>query len=251
MKRFLSVALILAGSLAALPLLLAQTPATGDAVANGQKKTEDQKPSSAVPSQSSANPFPEDITTVPVMPSKDAPPPPEGSESGPEGYRTPLPGQDLDPVRSPDDPEPSAATSDSEGGFSSSLRGLESLLPRPEDDQDKKDKKPVKQPTKEEVAAKDVQIGNYYLDRKNWKGAFSRFESALVLDPENPDVFWGLAEANRHLGNLADARANYEKVAEFDPDSRHGKDAVKALKEPEIANGKNAPPPPPPTMKTN
>ena len=44
------------------------------------------------------------------------------------------------------------------------------------------------------------------------------------------------------LGNLADARANYEKVALYDPDSRHGKDARKALKEPEIANGKNAAP---------
>ena len=49
-----------------------------------------------------------------------------------------------------------------------------------------------------------------------------------------------MAEANRHLSNLADARANYEKVAEYDPDSRHGKEARKALKEPEIINGKNA-----------
>ena len=64
----------------------------------------------------------------------------------------------------------------------------------------------------------------------------------MVLDPENPDVYWGLAEADRHLGNLADARANYQKVAEYDPDSRHGKEASKALKEPEIANGKNAAP---------
>ena len=85
-------------------------------------------------------------------------------------------------------------------------------------------------------------MGSYYLDTKNWKGALSRFESALILDPENPDVFWGLAEANRHLGQLADARTNYEKVVDFDPESRHGKDARKALKEPEIANGKNAPP---------
>jgi hypothetical protein len=244
MKRIFSVALVLVGSLAALSQLPAQAPANGQS-----KPAEAEKPAPSTPSQPSANPFPEDITTVPVMPSKSAPPP-EGSESEPEGYRTPLPSQDLDPVRSPDDPEPaSSAANDSEEGYSSSSKGLESLLPRPEDDQDKKNKKPVKQLTKEEVAAKDIQVGNYYLERKNWKGAFSRFESALVLDPEDPDVFWGLAEANRHLGNLADARANYEKVAEYDPDSRHGKEAVKALKEPEIAKGKNAAPPAPPTMK--
>jgi tetratricopeptide (TPR) repeat protein len=145
-------------------------------------------------------------------------------------------------VRSPDDPAPPAPSGADEGS-SSSLAGLENLLPRPEDDQpSKKRKLAVKQPTHEEAASKEIEVGDYYLQTKDWKGALSRFESALVLDPENPDVYWGLAEANRHLGNLADARANYEKVALYDPDSRHGKDARKALKEPEIANGKNAAP---------
>jgi tetratricopeptide (TPR) repeat protein len=83
-------------------------------------------------------------------------------------------------------------------------------------------------------------VGKYYLDNKNWKAALSRFESALVLDPDNPDVYWGLAESQRHLGNFADARANYQKVVDYDPDSRHGKDARKALKDPEIANAKSS-----------
>lgn len=81
-------------------------------------------------------------------------------------------------------------------------------------------------------------MGSYYLESKNWKGALSRFESAMVLDPENPEVYWGLAEAQRHLGDLASAKANYLKVMEYDPDSRHGKDAKKILKEPEIANAR-------------
>jgi len=158
----------------------------------------------------------------------------------------------LDPVRSPDDPAPEAASGQTEDS-SSSLTGLERLLPKPDDDQPGKKKKkilPVKEPTHEEAAAKDIQVGDYYLDRKNWKGALSRFESALVLDPENPDVYWGLAEAARHLGNFADARANYEKVAEYDPDSRHGKEARKALNEPEIAKGKNPVPAQPAATET-
>jgi TolA-binding protein len=63
----------------------------------------------------------------------------------------------------------------------------------------------------------------------------------MVLAPENPDVYWGLAESQRHLGKMAEARANYQLVVDYDPDSRHGKDAMKALKTPEIANAKAQP----------
>jgi tetratricopeptide (TPR) repeat protein len=152
--------------------------------------------------------------------------------------RVPLPGEDLDPARSPDDPAPAAGSGERENS-SSSLNGLDKLLPLPDDDQTgKKRKLTVKEPTHQEAAAEDINVGGYYLDRKNWKAAYSRFESALILDPENPDVYWGLAEAERQLGDLANARVHYEKVVEYDPDSRHGKEARKALKDPAIANAK-------------
>ena len=239
LKRVFSVALCLAGCLVVAPRLCAQTPASGDPAAAGQAKPagENQKPAAAP--QSSANPFPEDTSTVPVMPSKTAPALPEGTYNGAENAPIPLPGYDLDPVRSPDDPAPEVGSGMGENS-SSSLAGLGNLLPPPDDDQPGKKKKlMVKEPTHQEAASKDIEVGGYYLQTKNWRAALSRFESAMVLDPENPDVYWGLAEAARHLGNLADARANYQKVAEYDPDSRHGKEAIKALKEPEIANGKN------------
>jgi hypothetical protein len=227
MSRFLWISVVMAGGLACSSVLFAQAPAG-----------ESQKPPAA--SQSSANPFPEDTSSVPVMPSKPASAQPDGSFNGADNAPLPLPGDDLDPVRSPDDPEP-IAPSGQPGASSSSLTGLENLLPRPDDDQSgKKRKLAVKEPTHKETVSKDIEVGGYYLETKNWRAALSRFESAVVLDPENPDVYWGLAEANRHLGNLADARANYQKVADYDPDSRHGKEAMKALKEPEIANGKNA-----------
>jgi len=230
MKGILSVALLVICCLTA-PHLAAQAAAG---------TTDQKKPAAAAPpSQSNANPFPEDTSNVPVMPSKSTPALPEGTYNPPEAAGIPLPGDDLDPVRSPDDPAPApASTVDADS--SSSLAGLEKLLPPPDDDQPSKKKKlVVKEPTHQEAASKDIEVGGYYIETKNWRAALSRFESAMVLDPENPDVYWGLAEANRHLGNLADARANYQKVAEYDPDSRHGKEAIKALKEPEIANGKN------------
>ena len=93
-------------------------------------------------------------------------------------------------------------------------------------------------PEHHETAAEDESVGGYYLDNKDWKAALSRYQSALVLDPDNPDVYWGLAEAERHLGNFADARANYQKVMDYDPGSHHAKEARKALQDPDLANAK-------------
>jgi tetratricopeptide (TPR) repeat protein len=231
MRKIFPVALVFALCVVGSRGMPAQAPATGDPAATGQEKP-------AAPAQSSSNPFPEDTSSVPVMPTKSEPALPEGSYNGAESAALPLPGDDYDPVRSPEDLAPES--SGTPGASSSSLTGLENLLPRPDDDQPTKKKPTVKEPTHQEAASKDIEVGTYYLQTKNWKGALSRFQSALVLDPENPDVYWGLAEADRRLGNFADARANYEKVAEYDPGSRHGKEAIKALKEPEIANGKNA-----------
>jgi Tfp pilus assembly protein PilF len=118
---------------------------------------------------------------------------------------------------------------------------MEKLLPPPDDNQpEKKRKLAVKEPTHQEAASKDIDVGSYYLQTKNWRAALSRYESALVLDPENPEVYWGLAEAERHLGDFADARTHYLKLLDYDPDGPHGKEARKAMKDPEIANAKAA-----------
>jgi tetratricopeptide (TPR) repeat protein len=120
---------------------------------------------------------------------------------------------------------------------------MDRLLPPPDDDQPGKHKKmAVKEPTHQEAASKDIEVGGYYLQTRNWKAAHSRFESALILDPENPDVYWGLAEAERHLGDMAAAKTNYLKLLDYDPDSPHGKEARKVLKDPALANAKVAAP---------
>jgi tetratricopeptide (TPR) repeat protein len=67
----------------------------------------------------------------------------------------------------------------------------------------------------------------------------------MVLSPDEPEVYWGLAESDRHLGKFAEARTYYQKVLDYDPDGPHGKAARKALKDPEIANAKVAAPPAP------
>jgi tetratricopeptide (TPR) repeat protein len=201
-----------------------------------------QKPA-APPKPKEANPFPEDTSNVPVMPSKGTPALPEGTYSGDDnlaGSRVALPSVDLDPVRSPDDAAPDAGSAQ-ELDSSSSRAGMDKLLPGADDDdqpQGKHRKLATKEPEHQETSKEDLEVGGYYLETKNWKAALSRFESALVLAPDEPEVYWGLAESERHLGNLAAARGYYQKVAEYDPDSKHGKEAIKALKEPEIANAR-------------
>jgi tetratricopeptide (TPR) repeat protein len=215
---------------------------------SGQKQSSQESPqksdkkSSPASSQAAANPFPTDLSTVPVIPTGNSPGMPEGSAEGSGNGGFTLPDRDPDPVPSPDDAGASTGSGQKKG-FSSSLSGLGPLLPGAEGDlPGSGNEKNVKDggiaPLPQPSAEKDVSVGNFYLDTHDWKGAYSRFQSALVLDPENPDVYWGLAECERHLGQYAAARANYLKVLEYDPGSKHAKQAAKALRDPEIAKAK-------------
>ena len=234
MKRGPGIAMVLASCLLAAPGLCAQAPA--DKNAAGQSKA-DGKNAAGAPAQTSpqagSNPFPDDTSNVPVMPkslTEDVAP---GASNDAAGS---LPGDDLDPVRSPDQAgEESGSVQTLES--TSAVKDLDSLLPKPDEDEPGK-KKGALADAPTETAKGDISVGKYYLDNKNWKAALSRFQSALVLAPEDPEVYWGLAESNRHLGNFADARANYLKVIDYDPGSRHAKDAKKALDDPQIENAK-------------
>lgn len=161
-------------------------------------------------------------------------------DAGADLGRAAAPPVDRDPVRSPDD-----SASDSGGqsqSFSSSLSGIDTLPPGPDDEKRGKHKKGEEDtvPEHHETAKEDESVGQYYLDNHDWRASLSRYQSALVLDPDNPDVYWGLAESEYHLRMFAEAKGYYLKVMEYDPGSRHAKDAAKALKERELANAKAA-----------
>ena len=214
--------------------------------AAGQNQQQGQPAQQPKPKQD-ANPFPTDTTNVPVMPSRENPElnvpsqAPTSKAEQIEDSHYAVPGE-SDPVASPDDANGSA---ESTGQFSSSnTNSLDSILPSPTDDAtDKKGKKGGDEieDMPKETAAQDISVAKYYLDNKNWRAALSRFQSALVLAPEDPEVYWGLAVSQEHMGDYGNARANYEKVIAYDPDSKHAKEAKKALKEPELANAKPAP----------
>lgn len=238
-----SAAMIVAWCAIATPGICAQTqPAqTQTPPAQPAQPANQQKKPATTPSGSN-NPFPEDEKSVPVMPDRNTVNLP--TDTGATNGLLPLPGYDLDPVHSPDE-----GATNAESGTSSSLAGIDAIEPGGDSDTDtqpsgkhgRRKDQDVLEPEHKESAAEDENVGKYYLDSKDWKGALSRFESALVLDPDNPDVYWGLAESERHLGRFADARENYKKVMEYDPGSHHAKEADKALKDPEIANAKGVP----------
>jgi tetratricopeptide (TPR) repeat protein len=234
MRPGFQFAWLLAGCLAAgAPALAAQK--------TGQKQSKQpssaQQTPSTPPAQPNGNPFPEDEKSVPVMPSGNAP----DFSSDIEGLvRAAAPPRDRDPVTSPEDVAPGGSQSTS--GFSASQTGLDNLTtppPEPRGKNPKGDGSQIDMPR--ETPKEDLNVGNYYLDNHNWRGALSRFESALVLAPDNPDVYWGLAECQLHLGQYAAARENYLKVMEYDPGSRHAKEAKKRLRDPEISNAKPVP----------
>jgi len=227
----LGIALLLvAGGFSGHGLLAQAAPAQQNKPADTQQQ---KKP------PTEANPFPEDTTNVPLMPNGNAP---ATTDAPASAAPVAAPVADVDPVRSPDDVQ-SDSSSDAQG-FSSSASGLENVMTPPDTDigtpRGKKGRGAAPPPEHQETAAEDEKVGEYYLDQKNWKAALSRYESAVVLDPENPEVYWGLGEAQRHLGKLAEARASYEKLVEYDPDSKHGKEAKKILKSPEVANAPSA-----------
>ena len=235
MRRGIAVALVLAGCLGAVQAR-GQADSSGQAKTKKNAATQGQAPAQTQP-PADANPFPGDTKNVPVMPTTITPDVPAASpDEAVDKMAAPF--EDLDPVKSPDTAD--GGTDIVQGRESSSdIKSMDSLLPTPGDDEPTgkgKHKNDALAGPPKETSKEDIIVGNYYLDNKNWKAALSRFQSAMVLAPDEPEIYWGLAEANRHLGNFVEAKANYQKVVDYDPDSKHGKEAKKALKEPELAN---------------
>ncbi|MBS1802884.1 MAG: hypothetical protein JST28_05925 [Acidobacteria bacterium] len=203
-------------------------------VAQSAPPSQQQKPPAQKPAES--NPFPDDTTSVPVVPTSAQPaaPPPSSAPENTSAETTTLLKNDNDPVHSPDD---IVESDTSASGFSSSLEGSGDVN-IPDEDRPEKHRRSQQQPAAHQVTAKENEdVGEFELGRKNFRAALSRFESALVTDSENPDVYWGIAEAQRGLRNYAEAKANYQKVVDYDdPESKHSKEAKKLLKSPQLAN---------------
>ena len=59
-------------------------------------------------------------------------------------------------------------------------------------------------------------LGVRYLSNGNYEEAVIAFTAAIKIDPRNPELYIGRAEAYMGLGNIASARADYETALEID-----------------------------------
>jgi hypothetical protein len=193
------------------------------------------KPDALPAKPTSDNPFPGEDENVPIIPAPGSNGVPDSHADG-DSRSTPRRDSDPDgdPVRTPDPLGHYADGAPSDDGFSSSRNGLKQLPA--EDDNDGRPGKSTKNKTREQLIKEDVDVGSFYLEKKDWKGAQSRFQSAFALDNENSDAVWGLAEAERHLHLYKESAEHYKLFLSYDPDGKHGKEARKALQEVEAAS---------------
>jgi tetratricopeptide (TPR) repeat protein len=76
-------------------------------------------------------------------------------------------------------------------------------------------------------AAKDIEVGNFYFKRGNYRAAEDRFREALTYKENDAVATFRLAESLEKLGVLDDARAEYESYLKILP---HGPEAAEAQK---------------------
>lgn len=80
-----------------------------------------------------------------------------------------------------------------------------------------------------ELAAQDDKVGQFYLQNRDFKGAYARYKEATEVAPEDPDALFGLAESARGLHRSQEAANNYTIYLDAFPQGKRAKEARKAL----------------------
>lgn len=66
-------------------------------------------------------------------------------------------------------------------------------------------------------AAKNIEVGDYYFKRKNYRAAESRYEEALQWKPNDAEATFRLAQSEEKLGKRDDALKNYQAYLKILP----------------------------------
>ena len=78
-------------------------------------------------------------------------------------------------------------------------------------------------------AAKDVEVGDYYFKRKNYKAAIERYKHALIYKQDDAIATYRLAESLDKTGNPSEAITYYQAYLKILPHGPYAADAQKAL----------------------
>ena len=78
-------------------------------------------------------------------------------------------------------------------------------------------------------AMKDIEVGDYYFRRKNYRGALERYKDALYYKDNDAVASFRLAVCEEKLGDKTEARKYYEQYLKILPEGPFAKDARAAL----------------------
>ena len=78
-------------------------------------------------------------------------------------------------------------------------------------------------------ASKDVEVGDYYFKRKNYRAALERYKEALYYKDNDAIATYRLAVCEERMGNKAEARKDFEQYLKILPEGPLAKDARAAL----------------------
>ena len=78
-------------------------------------------------------------------------------------------------------------------------------------------------------AQKDIEVGEFYLKRKNYRAAEDRFREALLYKPGDAIATYRLAEVLDLQGQSGEAIKNYETYLKIPSNDKFAPDAKKAL----------------------
>jgi len=96
----------------------------------------------------------------------------------------------------------------------------------PEEDESVAPEKFVLNPLESE---RNIRVGNYYWHKGKFRAAAGRYSRATKYNPNSPEAFFKLGEAEAKLKNTDAARQAFQKVMALAPDSKLASEAKKKL----------------------
>lgn len=102
-------------------------------------------------------------------------------------------------------------------------------------------------------AAKDVEVGDFYFNRKNYRAALARYQDALLWKDNDADATFRSAKCFEKMDKPSEAIAQYQQYLKILPHGKDAREAEKALgrlREKGVtsaASAKGRPEPPDPT----
>jgi tetratricopeptide (TPR) repeat protein len=78
-------------------------------------------------------------------------------------------------------------------------------------------------------AMKDVEVGDFYFKRKNYRAALERYKEALYYKDNDAMASLRLAQCHEKLGNKSEAKKYYEQYLKILPEGEFAKEAHASL----------------------